>query len=170
MRLVLGATTIGGLAELVGVATGYPFGSYAYTNRWFPVVDVPSLGFYPLLLPLAWFLVVGGCYALASRLARGHWPVPLTALLAALADALVIEPVMAGPLAYWRWDPPGPLPGGAPILNTLGWLGVSALAAAWVRRSRGDLPETCSEPVLVLGAFLALTGWIGLSGFSGFGG
>ena len=127
--------------ELTGVRTGYPFGRYAYTDRWQPVVGVPGFGPFPLLLPLAWAMIVGASTLVVVRLGRGSWPqvayAGLAAALATLID-LAMEPVMTGPLGYWHWNPPGPLsgplsgplPGGAPWLNPAGWFATSALGAA----------------------------------------
>lgn len=150
----LAAGAFGAAIELVGLATGFPFGRYEYSSRWQPAVFLPVLGYFPLLLPLAWLMVAGA----AERIVRSFpaWAaVPAAGLLAALVD-LVMEPVATGPLGYWRWFDPGPLPGGAPILNLVGWFAISALGAAILRRSEAPSPEARREAALVLALHLAM--------------
>lgn len=145
---------LGAAVELIGVTTGLPFGRYIYTDRWWPTVPLPDGGRFPLLLPFAWFLVAGAA-ALAVRV-RGLPGALLGGLLAAGVD-LFMEPVMAGPLDYWRWLEPGPLPGGAPILNFVGWFATASLAGAVLRALGSDAVEDVREPRIVLLGHLALT-------------
>lgn len=145
------ALTLGATSEVVGLATGFPFGRYAYTGAWWPTVVLP-FGLFPLALPFAWLLMAG-----ASRLSVRS--ILLGGLLAAVVD-LAMEPVMAGPLRYWRWLAPGPLPGGAPVANFLGWWGVATLAGAIL----GGKDVRPSTPRWVLGGFVALIVGLGLIG------
>ena len=120
------ALALGATAEIVGLATGFPFGRYVYTDAWWPTVALPGIGSFPLALPFAWLLMAG-----ASVLGLSPFrPLPsalLGGLLAALVD-LLMEPAMTGPLGYWRWLAPGPLPGGAALANPFGWWAVATLA------------------------------------------
>ena len=121
------AWAIGACAELLGIATGFPFGRYLYTDRWWPTLQFPSIGSFPVMLPFAWVLVVGCVYlACASRL-RG-WTALAAAVIATLVDQ-AMEPTMTStPLRYWRWDQTGPAEaGGSPLSNAAGWFGVSLL-------------------------------------------
>ena len=151
------AFVLGASSEIVGLKTGVPFGRYVYTDAWWPTVRLPGIGPYPLLLPFAWLLMAG-----ASNLSVGRrgwtWPV-LGGLLAAVVD-LAMEPVMAGPLGYWRWLVPGPLPGGAPLANFLGWWAVATVAGfvLGVPKRRDDTPRW------VLGGFVVLIVGLGLIG------
>ena len=143
---LLAALSVGTTAEVVGLATGFPFGRYAYTGAWWP-----SVGSFPLPLPFAWLLMAGAsCLAL-----RSAW---LGGLLAALVD-LAMEPVMAGPLHYWRWLDRGPLPGGAPVANFMGWWGTATLAGLILLRGTESRPEA---PRWVLGGFVVLILGLGL--------
>jgi uncharacterized membrane protein len=121
---------IGAVFELVGLATGFPFGHYRYTDRWWPTVHLPVVGNYPLQLPFAWVLVVGAAYLSVASL---RWSVVVAAVLAMLVDG-IMEATMTHALDYWTWEPSGPLPGSAPISNALAWFGVSLLAA-WAMRA-----------------------------------
>jgi uncharacterized membrane protein len=152
---LVAVTAAGGLAiEAVGVATGFPFGSYVYGDALGPkLLDVP------LVVPLAWTWMAWPAWLVAGRLAR--WltrpraavtarsavaprtaaAVPATrpdsrgtALRIAIAGLalagwdLFLDPQMVAQ-GYWTWYPgtdPG-LPGefNIPAANYLGWLGVA---------------------------------------------
>ena len=155
---LLAAGTFGAMSELAGLATGFPFGRYEYTRAWQPAVFLGPLGYFPLLLPLAWLLVAGAAERITHPLPT--WAaVPLAGAVAALVD-LVMEPVATGPLGYWRWYDPGPLPGGAGWANLLGWFGVSAIGASLLRRSAAPDADARREAALVLVLHLAMFGAI----------
>lgn len=153
---------LGFTAEVVGLYTSLPFGRYAYTDQWAPTVLLPGDQRFPLLLPLAWFLVAGGSMLAMPKL--GWIEVPLAAILATLID-LVMEPVMTGPLGYWKWVDRGPLPGGVPWMNSLGWLCTSLLAALFVRGFCRSKPNPI-EARWILGSYLLLVLGLGLIGTS----
>ena len=54
------------LAELVGVATGVLFGDYSYSNR----LGIKVFGLVPLLIPLAWLMMLYPAYRRACRAER----------------------------------------------------------------------------------------------------
>ncbi len=140
---------LGGAAEICGLYTGYPFGAYRYTSAWWPVIDLPHGFHFPVLLPFAWFLIAGGC-ALALR-PLGKPMLVLAPLLATLID-FFMEPIMTQRLRYWIWLEKGPLPGGAPWLNMVGWFATSLLAAFVLRRGKGGHEEA----TWILAAYVAL--------------
>lgn len=130
---LVGALVIGAVGEIVGLATGAVFGRYEYTERWAPIVQLPQ-GPFPVQLPFAWLMMAGCAHVLMKGIveSRGgsRWAaVPLAGLLAAVAN-VPMEPVMAGPLGYWRWLDGGPMPGGAPVQNFIGWFGTTVVASA----------------------------------------
>jgi len=117
--------------EEIGVATGLIYGPYHYTSAL-----GPWLGSVPILIPLAWFLMVYPTYILANLLADG-WPVGTPgrrgdllrlALLSALlmtAWDVVLDPILSGPtVGAWVWEQGGPFYG-VPLQNYLGWLATS---------------------------------------------
>ncbi|HEY0865908.1 MAG TPA: carotenoid biosynthesis protein, partial [Fimbriimonas sp.] len=124
----VGVLLLGAAVEVVGLETGFPFGYYAYTERWQPTV--PVLGHpFPVLLPFAWLLVSGAAFFVAVRWVGGSiGAVPAAAAIATAVD-VPMEWTMAGGLRYWVWLERGPLPGGAPVANLLGWFGTSLLAS-----------------------------------------
>jgi putative membrane protein len=125
-RTALGLVAVfagGGLAvEALGVATGFPFGSYAYT----PALGPRVLGV-PLVVPLAWAWMAWPAWVAAARLTRGSVQRVGLAAVALAGWDLFLDPQMVA-AGYWRWSEVGDhLPGvpGVPVLNYLGWLGVA---------------------------------------------
>lgn len=154
-KVLLAALAIGAISEVAGLYTGLPFGSYRYTGVWWPSIPLPGGHSFPAALPFAWLMIAGG----ARLLLPPEWgrvqAALATGLLAALID-IPMEPVMTAKLGYWEWLVPGPLPGGAPILNFVGWFLVSALVGLF-------LPSAPEKPgrraaAVILGAHLALVG------------
>lgn len=132
-------------AELIGSSTGFPFGKYDYTD-----LLQPQVAGVPLLIPLAWLMMLPPAWAIASIILdkplshKGHedaqrkpfllhlWSfVPTVmkfAFLASLAFTawdLFLDPQMVG-WGFWVWDKPGAY-FGIPLLNYLGWILVSAI-------------------------------------------
>jgi uncharacterized membrane protein len=114
--------------EQAGVATGQIFGAYHYTEYL-----GGRLGHVPLLIPLAWFMMIYPSYVIAnlglSRRATGTPSGVLRLAVLAAASAavmtvwdLVIDPILSGPrVRAWIWESGGPY-FGIPIQNYLGWL------------------------------------------------
>ena len=122
---VLVAAGCGLLAEAVGLATGLPFGSYAYGDG----LGSKLLGV-PALVPLAWAMFAYPAFLVGRRLAGGRRLVAWLVGAVALASwDVFLDPQMVAE-GYWRWDDPTPaLPGvpGIPLSNYAGWLLVSAV-------------------------------------------
>jgi uncharacterized membrane protein len=147
---VASALAIGAGSELVGVSTGLPFGRYEYTEAWWPTMQIPGVGPFPVALPFAWMMMAGSAHLLARRQRRGWAAVAVGGLLAAVADAFM-EPAATGSLGYWRWLEPGPLPGAAPLLNPVGWFLTACAAGAVLSRAhRQDAGPPSRDPGLVL--------------------
>ncbi|MFP4351761.1 MAG: carotenoid biosynthesis protein [Puniceicoccaceae bacterium] len=110
---------ISGLVEAVGAATGFPFGSYTYTDRFGPVL----FGILPAAIPLAWWVIVWPLHCLvhSARAGKGSvFMVPvLTAVGAVWAD-FIIEPPATLVREYWHWEGPG-LYYGVPWTNFPAW-------------------------------------------------
>ena len=113
--------------EQVGVATGLVFGAYHYTDYL-----GARLGDVPLLIPLAWFMMIYPSYVIANMaLERRPTGTPqgiarlirLAAVSALVMTAwdLVIDPILSGPtVRAWIWEAGGPY-FGIPIKNYVGW-------------------------------------------------
>jgi uncharacterized membrane protein len=146
---LVGIATVGGfLVEAVGVATGFPFGTYAYSGQLGPKV----LGV-PLIIPLAWTWMAWPAWLAAQRLTRSVTGRIGLAALGLAAWDLFLDPQMVAE-GYWRWlDPTPALPGvpGIPIGNYLGWLGFAVLLmtalSLWMR---GVSSTGSDSPMIVL--------------------
>ena len=126
------------LLEIVGVATGLVFGSYAYGN---------TLGFgigeVPVLIGINWTLIILGSLALVKR-----WISHST--LAALATAActvvfdwIMEPV-AMALDYWNWDAHT-----IPLQNYIAWFVIAFIFARVHEAMR--LTTSTTIPTLIVG-------------------
>ncbi len=132
---------IGLSAEALGVATGRPFGRYAYSGKLGPrVAGVPLLaaGAWAIMARPAW-IAAGWCDRRPSR------RVPIAAAALTAWDAY-LDPRMAEE-GYWTWAEGGRY-AGVPATNFAGWFatGLAAFAAtaafdrgAPVRRDDGAL-------------------------------
>ncbi|BBH66916.1 membrane protein [Actinoplanes sp. OR16] len=122
---LVGTATAGGFAvEAIGVATGFPFGTYDYSGELGPKV----LGV-PLIIPLAWTWMAWPAWLAAVRVTRSRTARIALAAAGLAAWDLFLDPQMVAE-GYWRWHDPVPaLPGvpGIPIGNYLGWLGFAVV-------------------------------------------
>ena len=129
-------TTAGGIGlgvEVLGVHTGFPFGSYTYADTL-----GPRLAAVPVVVPFAWLMVAYPCLLMGRRLARSSTAAGTrvtTALTGGVALAgwdLFLDPQMVFE-GHWSWLNPTPaLPGvpGVPLTNYAGWLLVSVAMIA----------------------------------------
>ena len=114
--------------EEAGVLTGLVYGPYHYT-----ATLGPWLGSVPILIPLAWFMLVYPSYVVANLIVDG-WPVgtpggrghlvrlALVGALVMTAWDLVVDPILSGPtVGAWVWERGGPYYG-VPVQNYLGWI------------------------------------------------
>lgn len=125
------AALVGVLAwgvEALGSSTGFPFGAYHYTKSL-----QPQLLGVPLIIPLAWLMMLPPAWAVA-RLIAGRYGAPTFVLASAVAFTawdLFLDPQMAA-WGFWVWERPGGY-FGIPWVNYLGWLLASALLTALAR-------------------------------------
>ena len=132
--------------EWLGSTTGFPFGSYRYTR-----LMQPQLANVPVLIPLAWFMMLPCAWAVASQIQlqlpfkwrQSRWLRPLLAGLAFTAWDLLLDPQMVA-WGLWTWDNPGGY-FGIPWSNYAGWLGTAVLLTALIRP--GKLPI---KPLLII--------------------
>lgn len=149
LMVVVVVMAISWASEAIGVATGFPFGDYRYSDA------LPcKLWGVPLLIPAAWMMMLipswSISYSLLNRVAR---PTSRPALLhlkaatmtgaAMVAWDLYVDPQMVS-LGIWEWaNPSGYF--GTPLTNFLGWWIVAFLLTIIVRPS--DLPR---RPLLIV--------------------
>ncbi len=146
--------------EQVGVVTGLVFGAYHYTDYL-----GSRLGEVPLLIPLAWFMMIYPSYVTANSIVEGQptgtpgGPWRLLRLAAASAVVmtawdLVVDPILSGPsVKAWVWENGGPY-FGIPIQNYLGWLATTftvylvyrAIERRWAIAASLDAPIVSTTP------------------------
>ncbi|GGN91563.1 membrane protein [Actinoplanes lobatus] len=146
---LIGTAMLGGFAvEAIGVATGFPFGSYDYSGQLGPKL----LGV-PLIIPLAWTWMAWPAWLAALRVAKGRAARIAVAAVGLAAWDLFLDPQMVAE-GYWRWHDPAPaLPGvpGVPIGNHLGWLGFALLLMTALSFAAGPAVATPGDgPMLAL--------------------
>jgi len=114
--------------EMLGLATSFPFGTYAYSD------DLGlSVGGVPLVIPMAWSMMAYPCLLAAQRLSTTALGTALIGGWVLAAWDLFLDPQMVGQ-GYWTWSEIGwALPGipGIPLQNFLGWL-LSAMVLMWL--------------------------------------
>ena len=118
------AAVISWCFEELGVATGLVYGPYHYSA----MLGV-RLGYVPILIPLAWFMMLYPSWRVAQVLmpppaAKFRWPFLLAqsavaAMVISAWDA-VMDPAMTAS-GYWIWRHGGPY-FGVPLQNYAGWL------------------------------------------------
>jgi uncharacterized membrane protein len=128
--------------EEIGVRTGLVYGAYHYSD-----LLGAKLGHVPVLIPLAWFMMIYPSWMVARAILNGlnvRSVAGLTALAAVAAFVMtgwdvVMDPGMAA-AGNWVWEHGGAY-FGVPRQNYLGWLGTTFLVywitgVLWRRESR----------------------------------
>ncbi|MBF6605404.1 MAG: carotenoid biosynthesis protein [Chloroflexi bacterium] len=154
--------------EEIGVVTGLVYGPYHYTSTL-----GPWLGSVPVLIPLAWFMMVYPSYVVANLIVDG-WPVgtpggrghlvrlALVGALVMTAWDLVVDPILSGPtVGAWVWERGGPYYG-VPVQNYLGWIVTTftvyllyrSVERRWTLAGRAALPGSKRDPVLADAAMM----------------
>ncbi len=145
------AGALGFAVELLGVATGTPFGHYHYSDRL-----GPRVGGVPLLAAAAWAMMARPSWIVAGHLSRRQaMRVPLAAGALTAWDVF-LDPRMARE-GFWTW-PGGGRYEGIPASNFLGWfatgLGVFSL---WALLDPDEDADARDDGALALYAWT----WIG---------
>jgi putative membrane protein len=117
------AAIVSYLLEETGVRTGLVYGPYHYSD-----MLGPKLGHVPVLIPLAWFMMIYPSWVTARALVRGVdtrsvGGIGMLALVAAMvmtAWDTVMDPGMAA-AGNWVWERGGGY-FGVPLRNYFGWL------------------------------------------------
>lgn len=133
--LVIGL--MGSVAHALGTLAMIPFGPYAYTSAAGPRL----FGVLPWAIPLIWIAFLYSSRGVARLILQpwrrkpnyGFWLIGLTALLSLVLD-FNFDPWASGVKHYWIWELTR-FPyswRGTPLTNFAGWLGTSALIAAFL--------------------------------------
>lgn len=130
--VIVAAATWG--IEFIGSSTGFPFGVYSYTNAL-----QPQIGHVPLLIPMAWFMMLPAAWAIASMLAgKNRLLYVLISAGAITAWDLFLDPQMVE-WSFWTWARDGGY-FGIPWSNYAGWLLTGVVVTLLVRPYRFELP------------------------------
>jgi putative membrane protein len=125
--LLVVSAGIGFAAEVIGTATGVPFGSYSYTGGL-----GPQWAGVPVIIPLAWVMMAYPAWLVGRLLGR---PVLYGAGALAAWD-LFLDPQMVG-AGHWAFTGGGPRLNGIPLTNTAGWLLVALVIMTVIERLPG---------------------------------
>jgi uncharacterized membrane protein len=164
--LVITAGGAGLVAEAVGVATGWPFGRYAYTGT----LGAEVLGV-PVVVPLAWVMMAWPALVVARTLAVRAPAVVAVGAAALTAWDVFLDPQMVA-AGHWTWfDPsPGlPLVPGIPLTNYVGWLLVAAAVIAVLHRvlRPSDAPSAPAAALYLWVYFSSVLGHLVFFGLPG---
>jgi len=122
------AAGLGFLAELLGVHFGFIFSPYSYTS-----VLQPQLAGVPLVMICAWLVLVAYVRQMLAGLNLAVWMEAALAAAWMTAIDLVIDPLAANQLGYWRWQQTGAYYG-IPLHNFIGWFVASLIIFVVVNR------------------------------------
>ncbi|MBN1429052.1 MAG: carotenoid biosynthesis protein [Anaerolineae bacterium] len=171
------SAVISWLFEQVGVATGLVYGPYHYTD-----VLGPKLGHVPLLIPIAWFMMIYPSHVIANLIGTGKpagvggslirmaWLSTLGAMTMTAWDVLMDPGMSNPPLQSWVWEQGGPY-FGVPLQNFVGWLLTTFtvyLAYRLVERRMGVQPVAPATMMIsslpLVAYFLVLLNYLLLGG------
>jgi putative membrane protein len=115
------AAILGFVIEVVGVWYGFVFGHYEYTDALRP----KFLGV-PLVMACAWMVLFAYIRRLMTLVNWSPWAKVVTSSCWITLIDLVIDPLAAGGLDYWRWKESGSYYG-IPWHNFIGWFAASLM-------------------------------------------
>ncbi len=132
LRVIALVAVVTYTAEFVGSRSGLPFGRYHYTD-----LLQPQLAGVPLLIPLAWFMMLPPAWAIAQQIACHRWQFYIISAAAFTAWDFFLDPQNVA-WGLWVWTDSTGGYFGIPWLNYGGWFLVSLLVTMLVRPT--DLP------------------------------
>lgn len=147
LLLFVSCFVLGYLVEVLGTKTGFPFGNYHYG----PALG-PQLVGVPLIIGVNWFLMVMGSGFVMKKLTGSFWLRIVGGAALMTGVDLAIEP-LAPILDFWYWQD-----GFAPIMNYLGWFGVSVIMLWLFEKWVGEDENRVAAPsfYIMLSFFISL--------------
>jgi uncharacterized membrane protein len=134
--------------ETLGAWTGFPFGSYHYTDRFGPL-----LGIVPFTIPFAWHMVVTNALFVV-RTVRRYLSQGVEAGVVAVVCAgydFVLEPFASRAKHYWAWSAGQP-----PAQNYVAWFVISALLVWFFAPTDATRFPKDRRPLFILGLTLLI--------------
>lgn len=132
---VIWGSFVGGMSELIGTATGLPFGPYRYTNWLGPKI----FDHVPYFIPLSWFAMSLISLDLARRVAAKRYERIFVAALFMVLWDVSLDPAMSRAFPFWLY-PEGGFYYGMPASNWVGWFVVSLIIVWGYEVLGGGLP------------------------------
>lgn len=118
-------TVSGFFIEMLGIRTGYIFGSYTYGS----ILGAELWGV-PLIIAVNWLILIYCCFYISQRIFQKRIVIIVSAALIMVFTDVLMEPV-AVKLGLWIWSTPVP-----PLHNFAGWFLVSMLFATILNFAR----------------------------------
>lgn len=126
--MLVATSALAFVLEVAGVASGVIFGSYQYTGALgFSAFDVPPA------ISAAWIILLAYVWHAISQLKLGRFSGAIAGAAWMTSIDLLIDPLAAGPLAYWHWLDGGVFYG-IPLSNFAGWFGISLVLLGLLNR------------------------------------
>ena len=117
--------SIGFIAELIGVHSGYVFGNYSYSNKLgISILEVP------LIIGVNWAILSIGAWNLCKNITNYKSINILIACLLMVLFDLCMEPA-AIYLDYWKWDNQV-----IPVYNYISWFFISLPAIYFISKNQ----------------------------------
>ncbi|MEZ4378770.1 MAG: carotenoid biosynthesis protein [Gemmatimonadales bacterium] len=143
IRATLGALLVTGFTlsiELVGAATGLPFGAHSYGTA----LGWRVAGLVPFTIPLSWFMMLFATLGIALRAGLRIRYTVLLATVGLLAWDVLMEPAMSAAFPFWVWRESG-IWHGMPLANWIAWAVIGPLIGLLLHRAtRPHLPAIAS--------------------------
>ncbi|MDQ3159111.1 MAG: carotenoid biosynthesis protein [bacterium] len=149
--LILGLFAL--VVEGVSIKTGLPYGDFEYGSS----IGFKLFGLVPWPVAFAYPPILIGAFWSASKITKGMWRVPLTALFALIVD-VVIDPALTK-MGIWVWESPGQFYG-VPLLNFAGWLITGVVGAMILNYLWGEAEV---KRGMVASAFAIVLFWSGIN-------
>ena len=142
--------------EIIGSTTGFPFGTYDYTDQL-----VPQLFGVPVIVSLAWagitLVVHGVLRVVRAGNSVSDWLIRLAMMAGAItAWDVFLDPQMVGE-GYWVWQSAGPAFRGIPLVNYLGWLATASITSAIALALCGAPQRVTRLPIVVYATLAGLS-------------
>ena len=110
------------LIEWIGVISGFPFGTYYYTDR----LGFALLGV-PILIGINWaWISIGAKQIVYLARIKNKWLQAVGVGLIIMLFDILLEPVAIG-LEWWVW------PNGVGLANYLSWFAIGFVASFWIK-------------------------------------
>jgi putative membrane protein len=138
-RAAAAALAVTGLTlavEMLGAATGIPFGAHSYG----PALGWRVAGLVPFTIPLSWFMMLFATTGLALRAGLRARYTAVLATVGLLAWDVLMEPAMSAAFPFWVWRESG-IWHGMPLANWIAWAVIGPIIGLLVQRlTRPHLP------------------------------